>query len=108
VELWGDSCRVLFAVTQGQRGGVFTTGKGPEQLQRWEAAPVAGVDSCGAGDTFHGAYAWALARGLSPAECFDTAAWSAGLKVSRLGNEGIPTLEQLEHARASSRVGKPV
>ena len=64
LELWGDSCRVLFAVTQGQRGGVFTTGKGPEHLQRWETAPVAGVDSCGAGDTFHGAYAWALARGL--------------------------------------------
>jgi sugar/nucleoside kinase (ribokinase family) len=108
VELWGDSCRVLFAVTQGQRGGVFTMGNGPELLQRWEAAPVAGVDSCGAGDTFHGAYAWALARGLAPADCFDTAAWSAALKVSQLGNQGIPTLEQLEHARAASRGGKPV
>jgi len=108
VELWGESCRSVFAVTQGPRGGVFTTGKGPERLRRWEAAPVAGVDSCGAGDTFHGAYAWAVANGLSPAECFATAAWSAGLKVSRLGNEGIPTLDQLEHARASSREGRPV
>jgi hypothetical protein len=52
--------------------------------------------------------AWALARGLSPAECFDTAAWSAGLKVSQLGNEGIPTLDQLENARQLSRVGKRV
>jgi sugar/nucleoside kinase (ribokinase family) len=108
VALWGDSCRVVFGVTQGRRGGLFTTGKEPECLERWEAAPVTAVDSCGAGDTFHGAYAWALAKGLSPAECFDTAAWAAGLKVSQLGNKGIPTLEQLENSRALSRVGKRV
>jgi sugar/nucleoside kinase (ribokinase family) len=99
-ELWGDRCRVVFGVTQGPRGGVFTTGKEPESLGRWDAVPVTGVDSCGAGDTFHGAYAWAVAKGLSPAECFETAAWSAALKVSQLGNSGIPTLEQLEDARA--------
>jgi sugar/nucleoside kinase (ribokinase family) len=108
VDLWGDACRVLFGVTQGPRGGVFTTGKAPESLQRWEAVPVTVVDSCGAGDTFHGAYAWALARGLSPAECFDIAAWSAALKVSQLGNNGIPTLDQLETARKASRDGKRV
>jgi sugar/nucleoside kinase (ribokinase family) len=106
VELWGDACRDVFGVTQGPRGGVFATGKGPEHLARWDAAPVAGVDSCGAGDTFHGAYAWALARGLPPAECFSIAAWSAGLKVTQLGNRGIPTLEQLESARAASRLGE--
>ena len=106
IELWGDSCRAVFAVTQGKRGGVFATGKGPEYLGRWDAVPVTAVDSCGAGDTFHGAYAWAVAKGLSPAECIDTAAWAAGLKVSRLGNQGIPTLDQLEKARRSGRVGK--
>jgi sugar/nucleoside kinase (ribokinase family) len=107
-ELWGDSCRAVFGVTQGQRGGVFTTGKGQERLRRWEAAPVAGVDSCGAGDTFHGAYAWAVARGLPLAERFEVAAWSAALKVAQLGNGGIPTLEQLEAARGAGGVGKPV
>lgn len=106
LDLWGDSCRVVFGVTQGPRGGVFTTGKESELLRRWEPAPVAGVDSCGAGDTFHGAYAWAVAKGLAPAECFETAAWSAGLKVAQLGNTGIPTLEQLQSARASSAPGK--
>ncbi len=97
---------MVFGVTQGQRGGLFTTGKEPEGLERWEAVPVTAVDSCGAGDTFHGAYAWALAKGLSPAECFGIAAWSAGLKVSQLGNQGIPTLDQMENARESSRLGK--
>jgi sugar/nucleoside kinase (ribokinase family) len=105
VKLWGDSCRVLFGVTQGPRGGVFATANAPESLQRWDAAPVTVVDSCGAGDTFHGAYAWALAKGLPPAECFDTAAWSAGLKVTQLGNRGIPTLSELESARRASRGG---
>jgi sugar/nucleoside kinase (ribokinase family) len=108
VELWGEACRAVFAVTQGPKGGVFTTGKGLEYRQRWAAVPVAAVDSNGAGDTFHGAYAWALARGLPPAECFDIAAWSAGLKASQLGNNGIPTLDQLERVRASSRAGKRV
>ena len=108
VELWGGSCRVVFGVTQGRRGGVFTTGKEPGCLERWDAAPVTAVDSCGAGDTFHGAYAWALASGLSPAGCFDTAAWSAALKVAQLGNRGIPTLAQLEGARAASRPGRRV
>ena len=99
-ELWGDSCRAVFGVTQGQSGGVFATGKGPARLQRWAAVPVRAVDSCGAGDTFHGAYAWALAMGHAPAECFATAAWSAALKISELGNDGIPTLAQLTEARA--------
>ena len=106
LELWGDSCRVVFAVTQGREGGVFTTGREPERLRRWDAAPVLAVDSCGAGDTFHGAYTWAVARGLSPAECFEIASWSAGLKVSRLGNDGIPTLAQLEKARKLSGAGE--
>ena len=66
------------------------------------------MDSCGAGDTFHGAYAWAVAQGLSPAECFDTAAWSAALKVSQVGNQAIPTLDQLEDARRESRAGRRV
>lgn len=107
-ELWGDCCRAVFGVTQGPRGGVFTTGRELERVRRWEAAPVAAMDSCGAGDTFHGAYAWALATGLSPAEGFEIAAWSAGLKVSQLGNTGIPTLAQLEDARSTAGVGRPV
>jgi sugar/nucleoside kinase (ribokinase family) len=105
VELWGGSCRAVFGVTQGPRGGVFATGKEPELVARWDAAPVAAVDSCGAGDTFHGAYAWAVANRLSPSECFDTAAWSAALKATRLGNTGIPTLDQIEDARKAHRKG---
>ena len=104
--LWGGSCRAVFAVTQGSRGGVFTTGSEPADLQRWDAAPVTAVDSCGAGDTFHGAYAWALANRRPPAERFATAAWSAALKISQLGNTGIPTLDQLQNARGLDLAGR--
>jgi sugar/nucleoside kinase (ribokinase family) len=107
-ELWAASRCSLFAVTQGRRGGLFTTGREPESLRRWEPAPVSAVDSCGAGDTFHGAYAWGLAAGLSPAECLETAAWSAALKCARLGNASIPTLAEIERARASGGVDDPV
>jgi sugar/nucleoside kinase (ribokinase family) len=106
VDLWGGSCRALFGVTRGPRGGLFATGKEPACRGRWDAAPVAPVDSNGAGDTFHGAYAWALARGLPVPECFEIAAWSAALKAAQLGNEGIPTLDQLETARRSSGAGR--
>ncbi len=104
-ELWEASACTVLGVTQGPRGGIFVTGDEPRRLQRWAAVPVAGVDSCGAGDTFHGAYAWALAAGLSVAERFELAAWSAALKVTQLGNRGIPTLDQLERARASGAAG---
>ena len=104
-ELWGGSCRHVLAVTQGAKGGVYATGTQPDDAGRWAAAPVAAVDSNGAGDTFHGAYAWALARGMSVPECFDLAAWAAALKAARFGNAGIPTLEQLEAARRASGAG---
>jgi sugar/nucleoside kinase (ribokinase family) len=103
-ELWSGSCRV-FAVTRGESGGVFTTGDDRALLQRWEAAPVAAVDSNGAGDTFHGAYAWAVATGRAPAECFEVASWAAGLKLTQPGNAGIPTLGELERARAAGGRG---
>lgn len=100
-ELWGADCRV-FGVTRGPEGGVYATSEEPGRLRRWQAAPVAAVDSNGAGDTFHGAYAWAVASGLPPADCFEVAAWSAGLKLTQPGNAGIPTLAALQAARAAA------
>jgi sulfofructose kinase len=98
-----DSSRhAVVAVTQGQEGGVYATGAQPGHVVRWQPAPVAAIDSNGAGDTLHGAYAWALSRGLSPDECFAIASWAAGLKCTTIGNAGIPTFEQLQAARAGA------
>jgi sugar/nucleoside kinase (ribokinase family) len=106
-ELWRDDVHAVFAVTQGPSGGVYVTRDDPQRLRRWDAAPSDAVDSNGAGDTFHGAYTWALARGRAPAECLGLAAWAAALKASQPGNAGIPTLEKLERARASGRARRP-
>jgi sulfofructose kinase len=105
--LWRDDVHEVLAVTQGPSGGVYVTREDPARLRRWDAAPAEAVDSNGAGDTFHGVYAWALARGRARAECFDLAAWAAALKASQPGNAGIPTLEQLERARTSGRARRP-
>jgi sugar/nucleoside kinase (ribokinase family) len=100
-ELWRDSRCAVLGVTQGARGGFFTTGEGRDRLRRWSAPPVKAVDVNGAGDTFHGAYAWALAAGLPLVECFAVAAWAAALKVTQVGNAAIPTLAGLEATRLS-------
>ena len=104
-ELWSGSCRV-FGVTRGRAAGSSRPGTTARACSAGRPAPVAAVDSNGAGDTFHGAYAWAVARGPPPAECFEVAAWAAALKLTRPGNAGIPTLDELERARAASDRGR--
>jgi sugar/nucleoside kinase (ribokinase family) len=55
------------------------------------------VDTTGCGDVFHGAYASALARGLSLAERVRFAAAAAALKATRPGGQaGIPTRPEVE------------
>ncbi len=45
-------------------------------------------------------------RGLPLRECFDMAAWSAALKVTRLGNAGIPTAPAAGGRARASRPGE--
>jgi sugar/nucleoside kinase (ribokinase family) len=60
------------------------------------SAPDA-VDSCGAGDVFHGAFLWAYLQQQDPLECAQFAQAAASLRIRRLGNRaGIPTLAEVE------------
>src|SRR6185503_19073826 len=62
-----------------------------------EAFPVDVVDTTGAGDAFHGAFALALASGCSDEECARVASAVAALKCGRLGaRAGIPTALELD------------
>ena len=73
-------------------------------LARGEAAPrhqpafkVKAVDTTGCGDVFHGAYAFALARGLGVDERVRFAAATAALKATRPGGQaGIPSLTAVQ------------
>jgi sugar/nucleoside kinase (ribokinase family) len=82
----------LIAATQGSRGGLYLDAEG---LRRYPAFDVEAVDTCGAGDSFHGGLAWAVATGLPVADCFRVAAWVAARQVAALGNAGLPDAEAL-------------
>ena len=54
------------------------------------------VDTTGAGDVFHGAFALALVEGRATADCARTACAAAALKCTRLGaRAGLPTRKEL-------------
>jgi sulfofructose kinase len=55
------------------------------------------VDTTGAGDAFHGAFAWGLAQGRSKADCARIAAAASALKCRKLGaRAGLPTASELK------------
>jgi len=62
------------------------------------------VDTTGAGDAFHGAFAWALARGCAASECARVAAAVSALKCRRLGaRAGLPTRDELNAFLAAQK-----
>ncbi|MFM7083996.1 MAG: PfkB family carbohydrate kinase [Hyphomicrobium sp.] len=82
-------------VTQGSKGYTWLQKEG--QLQHQVAFPIDAIDTTGAGDAFHGAFAWALSEGLEDKKCAEYAAAAASLKCRKLGaRSGLPTLEELE------------
>jgi sulfofructose kinase len=87
----GFGCRVA-AVTLGARGVVWCA---DDLISRQVAHAVAAVDTSGAGDVFHGAYALAIGAGLRVREAISLASAAAALKCTRSGGRaGIPTLEE--------------
>ncbi|MBF6452334.1 PfkB family carbohydrate kinase [Nocardia cyriacigeorgica] len=92
--------------TRGAAGGVYLDGRGTAE---YDALAVDPVDTCGAGDTFHGAFAWAVGAGADIEWTLRIAAWSAGRKCAVFGNDGIPGRAELtEWLNAGNvRVGEP-
>jgi sulfofructose kinase len=81
-------------VTAG-RDGVYTMADG--RLRRHAAFEVAVVDTLGAGDVWHGAFALALAEGHDAAVAVRVASAAAALKVQRAGGRaGAPTRAELD------------
>jgi sulfofructose kinase len=83
-------CR-LAAVTLGEEGVAWLEGTA---LHRVPAFSVDVVDTTGAGDVFHGAFAFALGAGLPVAEAFRFSSAAAALKCrhagGRAGAPGLP------------------
>ena len=73
----------VLGVTLGPQGSVFLQ---HGQIHRFSAVAVLAVDTNGAGDVFHGAYALELARGKSWQQAASHASLAASLKCTREHN----------------------
>lgn len=81
--------RACTAVTDGSRGCWFIVGWG--EVVHQPSFPVKVVDTTGCGDVFHGAYASAIVRGMTPGGAIRYATAVAGLSATQHGGQkGIP------------------
>jgi sulfofructose kinase len=93
-------------VTQGAKGYTWRGRDGRDGHQ--EAFAVDVVDTTGAGDAFHGAFALSIATGCSDDDSARMASAVAALKCRRLGaRAGLPTASELD-AFLSERTGRGV
>jgi ribokinase len=84
----------VILLTMGEHGVHLTTADGHEHLH---AIPVRVVDTTAAGDTFVGAFAVAIARGMSVRDAGNEARYAAALTVTRLGAQpSIPRRAEVE------------
>jgi sugar/nucleoside kinase (ribokinase family) len=80
----------MVAITLGPRGAIYLAGGGVEEVPAFK---VDVVDTTGAGDVFHGAFAYGVARGWAPRQLMRFASAVAALKCTELGGRsGIPDL----------------
>jgi sulfofructose kinase len=88
-EISSYGCRVS-AATRGAEGVLW---RQSGSLHEMRAPAVNAVDTTGAGDVFHGAYALAIGTGLSPQDAMGFASAAAAIKCTRPGGRaGIPSL----------------
>ena len=96
-----DAAKCLFdkyspevvVITQGVKGGIIYDGK---DIKSYPSFKVDAVDSNGAGDVFHGAFAFAITEKMSyDRACIFSSAVSA-LKCTKVGaREGVPAFDEV-------------
>lgn len=89
--------RLATVVTNGAEGSFFSTPAHPE-VRHFPAFRVQTFDTNGCGDTFHGAFALAVARGLAVEDAITFASAAGALKAmaaggKRRGWDALPTLD---------------
>jgi ribokinase len=97
--------RKFSAVTLGEEGCVYATADGTFHQPAFR---VNVVDTTGAGDVFHGAFSFGLAKGWEAPRIIEFASAVAAIKCTKLGGRaGIPTLDQtLVFLKESGRMGE--
>lgn len=96
-------------ITLGESGLVWKNGADEGEMTAFQ---VDAVDTTGAGDTFHGAFALAIAQGQEFAVALRYASAAAAICCTRLGaRPGIPTQKELEEffkARGLQSLPRPM
>lgn len=81
-------------ITLGVKGVAFYDGT---KIQHVSAIPADVVDTTGAGDTFNGAFGFAITRALSIKEAIEFAVIASHLSVQKFGAQGgMPTLREIK------------
>ncbi len=81
-------------ITMGEKGGVSFDGK---KLESYPAFKVKAVDTNGAGDVFHGAFAFFLSTGFGLSDCIRYSSAVSALKCTSTGaRAGAPDLQTLK------------
>ena len=82
-------------ITLGDKGLIYV-GENNEKKKK-KAFPIDTIDTCGAGDTFHGAFAAGQVQGLSMENNLRQSSAAGAFCCTKLGaREGIPSLEELQ------------
>lgn len=81
-------------LTMGSKGVYFNDGEKEVQIPSYKVVPV---DTTGAGDTFNGAFAVALSKGMSVQSSIQFGNLAASLSIQKMGAQGgMPTLEAMK------------
>lgn len=82
----------VVVITQGKRGGIVYDG----ELTSYGIIDTPVVDSNGAGDVFHGAFAFAMTQGWDYRKCAMFASATSSLKCTRVGaRAAVPTYDKV-------------
>lgn len=96
----------FLAGTRGPKGTIWLDEQG--QLQETPAFPVHTVDTLGAGDVFHGAFALAITEGQELRQALRFASAAAALKCTRYGGAfAAPQRVEVEHLLSQGESAAP-
>ena len=96
----------FLAGTRGPRGTIWLDERG--RLQETPAFPVHTVDTLGAGDVFHGAFALAVTEKQELRQALRFASAAAALKCTRFGGAfGAPQRPEVEELLSRDRTASP-
>ncbi|MCB0197590.1 MAG: carbohydrate kinase [Anaerolineae bacterium] len=97
-------CNPNVVITLGAKGLIWKTPHGEGSLQAYR---VNAIDTTGAGDAFHGAFALGVAQGMAWRDLLNFSSAVAALSTTQVGARiGLPYLKEVDRFLGSSQIHK--